>query len=385
MKKTQLDIYKQALRKNAKGFGEKTVMICGAYGRGNSGDDAILEAILATLRGIDPALGICVLSRKPRATRLTMLVDSIYIFNLFRFFHRLSKTDLFISGGGTLIQDATSTRSLLFYLFTLSCAKKKGCKVMLYGCGIGPVSRPGNVQRTARVLNKCADVITLREPLSLEVLKEFGVTHPEIVLSADPALGLIPVSQARASFIFEREKVPEDAACICFALRRWKDFDKNAGIIAETARYAYERYDLSAAFIPMENPTDFAAIRPVLAGLSTPSYVFKGKYTPSENIAILSKMRIVVGMRLHSLVFAASRGVEVIALAYDQKVSGFMDYMNLDLCVELKDLTAEQLRKLVDTAASRLSTHAETLLENSRHLKEKEGLNGFYAAKLLEL
>lgn len=385
MKTTQLRIYDLLLKKSAKGLGEKKVMICGAYGRGNSGDDAILEAIIGTLRGLDDTLGICVLSRKPKATKLSMRVGSIYIFDVFRFMRELSSTKLFISGGGTLIQDTTSTRSLLFYLFTLLCAKKKGCRVMLYGCGIGPVKKKHNVRLTGRILNRCVDVITLREPLSLGVLRDFGVDMPEIVLSADPALGLAAADKEHTAIMFEREGIPTDISCICFALRRWRNFDRHIDIIAKTASYAYEKYGLTAVFIPMENPTDFAAIRPVESRLSTPSFVFKGKHTPSENIAILSRMRIVVGMRLHSVVFAASRGVEVIALAYDQKVSGFMEYMNQDLCVEMEELTFERLSSLVDTAASRLEEHAETLIENSRYLKEKEGLNGLYAAKLLEL
>ena len=78
---------------------------------------------------------------------------------------------LYINGGGSLIQDVTSRRSLWFYLHNISTAKHLGCKVQMYGCGIGPVSRPSHRKMAARVLNASVDVITLREPDSQAELK----------------------------------------------------------------------------------------------------------------------------------------------------------------------------------------------------------------------
>lgn len=46
------------------------------------------------------------------------------------------------TAGGSLMQDVTSTRSIWYYCYTLYAAKKRGCKVMMYGCGIGPINRP---------------------------------------------------------------------------------------------------------------------------------------------------------------------------------------------------------------------------------------------------
>ena len=54
----------------------------------------------------------------------------------------MRKTHLYINGGGSLMQDVTSHRSLWFYLFTISWAKRLGNQVMMYGCGIGPIHPP---------------------------------------------------------------------------------------------------------------------------------------------------------------------------------------------------------------------------------------------------
>ena len=100
----------------------------------------------------------------------------------------MGKTRLYINGGGSLMQDVTSHRSLWFYLFTISAAKRLGCQVMMYGCGIGPIHSPANRRRAAKVLQKSVDAITLRDTHSKEELEDMGVTNPEIILSADPTV-----------------------------------------------------------------------------------------------------------------------------------------------------------------------------------------------------
>ncbi len=70
---------------------------------------------------------------------------------------------LYINGGGSLMQDVTSTRSIWYYCYTLYAAKKRGCKVMMYGCGIGPINRPGNRRMAARTIDTSVDRITLRD------------------------------------------------------------------------------------------------------------------------------------------------------------------------------------------------------------------------------
>ena len=173
----QLSIYEAILRRQARKAGKRDgALVCGAYGRGNAGDDAILEAIVTELRQVDPDLPVWVLSRNPEDTRLTYRVNSIYTFAFPKFLWRMRKTRLYINGGGSLMQDVTSHRSLWFYLFTISWAKKLGNKVMMYGCGIGPITSPANRRRASRVLQKSVDAITLRDTHSKDELDDMGVT-----------------------------------------------------------------------------------------------------------------------------------------------------------------------------------------------------------------
>ena len=95
---------------------------------------------------------------------------------------------LYVNGGGSLIQNVTSRRSLRYYLYTIRSAKHLGCKVIMYGCGIGPVTGDADIAKARKVINGNVDVITLREPDSLEELRRFGIDAPEIILASDPAM-----------------------------------------------------------------------------------------------------------------------------------------------------------------------------------------------------
>ena len=167
MKEDQEAIYRTLIhRSQMLQKGRYGAILCGAYGKGNAGDDAILRAILTRLKAIDPDMPFYVMSRNPVETSMKERVGSFYIFNLRKFFKYLRKTSLFVSGGGTLIQDVTSSRSLYFYLFTLLAAKWTGSKVVMYGCGIGPIHGNANRRYTGRVLNKAADICSTRRRTS---------------------------------------------------------------------------------------------------------------------------------------------------------------------------------------------------------------------------
>ena len=129
-------------------------MICGAYGRGNAGDDAILEAILQEMRSIDPDMPITVLSKDPKSTRLTYRVRAVHRSNFLAWHTAMWNSRLYINGGGSLIQDVTSRRSLWFYLANIRAAKRAGNRVQMYGCGIGPVTRESHRKLAAKIINQ---------------------------------------------------------------------------------------------------------------------------------------------------------------------------------------------------------------------------------------
>ena len=383
--KRQLTIYETILRRRARPHrGRDGALVCGAYGRGNAGDDAILEAIVTELRQIDPDLPIWVLSRNPADTRLTYRVNSIYTFAFPRFLHRMRRTRLYINGGGSLMQDVTSHRSLWFYLFTISAAKRLGNRVMMYGCGIGPIHSPSNRKRASRVLQSSVDAITLRDTHSKAELEDMGVTRPKIILSADPTVILPAAPPQVVDGILESEGLSPDGRYIGFTLRPWPGFEEKAHIFAAAADYAYETYGLTPVFLPIERRLDVGAAEKAAAFLKAPYHISPETGSSAHTIGLFARMQVTVSMRLHALVFAAGQGVPLVGVVYDQKISSFLSYIGQDLFTDLSELTEEGLKAHIDAACARIGDTV-FLSGGVDRLRQVERRNSETAARLLEL
>ena len=380
---TQLHIYREIIRRHSRSNADRDgVVICGAYGRGNAGDDAILEAILQEMRSIDPDMPVLVLSKDPKSTRLAYRVQAVHRSNFPAWLRAMRRAKLYINGGGSLIQDVTSRRSLWFYLHNISAAKKAGCRVQMYGCGIGPVTRENHRRLAARVLNANVDVITLREPDSREELRLMGVTKPEILLTADPALTLRRASDDEIDSVMLRAGIPPHGKYICFALRQWKGFEEKAPLFGAAAQYAYDTYGLTPVFTAVEKHLDPVAHRLAAKSLATPHYFLDDAGGAGTIIGALSRMEVVVSMRLHALIFAAGQGIPLAGVVYDPKVSAFLKYIGQELFVDLDALTEEGLRHMIDQAVGQ-SRRPEDQAAAVRRLQELEQQNVAVARRLL--
>ncbi len=383
----QLDIYETILRRQKRKAERKRdgVVICGAYGRGNAGDEAILKALVTEMRAIDPDLPLWIMTRKPKATRLRHRVGAVYTFNVPAFCRRMAKSRLYINGGGSLVQDVTSHRSLWFYLFTLSAARRLGCRVMMYGCGIGPIRTPSNRRKTGRVIDRSVDVITTRDSASIEELQALGVSRPQVILAADPAVTLPAAPPQAADALLEEIGLHprKGERYLGVTVRPWPGFDDKAPAFAAAVDYAYQRYDLIPVFIPIEGKPDAAAAQKVAALLQyAPANLLTSCPSTELAIALSARMDAALSMRLHALIFAAVHGVPLVGVVYDPKVSAFLDDAGQDLYTRLDRVTPELLCSLVDKAAARRQD-GEALADKTARLIRLERENSQAAARLL--
>ncbi len=337
------------------------IVLCGAYGMGNLGDDAILDAILSDLRKVAPDDRITVLCRNPGKMRRAHCVNTIFTFNFLKYMGALRSARLFISGGGTLITDNTSTRSLFYYLATIFLARRAGVKVMLYGCGIGPFSRPFNRKAAARILNRCADLITTRDDVSAELLAAMSVTAPKIIRAADPAF---EIASNDLDLSGEQDLVASVTArgrYAVFAPRSWNDDGEILPRIAEAADRLYTQQGLVPVLLPMAYPVDCPTLRRLRTMISAPAVVVDKAVTYRTALALIDRADLVVGMRLHALIFAAVAGVPSVGISYDIKVKSFMEYINSGHCAEYDCLTAETLCHMAEDALSRPAASVDHL------------------------
>lgn len=371
----QESIYETIIRRAKRPSGLRDgVVICGAYGKGNSGDNAILNAIVEQLHHIDPDLPITALSRDPMETKLCAGIDAVYTFSVFKIGRLLRRTKLYISGGGTLMQDATSTRSLLYYLFSIRQAHRRGCKVMLYGCGIGPISKERNQKRTAKVLNRYVNIISVRDRYSIDTLEQLGVTEPEIHLNADPALLIDPPDTDELRSYLRRSGLVEGKSYVMIALRPWDGFTEKIGAFAAAAEYLHREYGLIPLLYAMEPARDEAAVKAVAEKIHCPHLVLSAGTNGAEILALVRRMSLVISMRLHTLIFASGQGVPVVGIVYDPKVSGFLDYLGQDLYLPLQEVNLGALADLIDAAMAEEPFESENIQRLRRLSAENEAL-----------
>ena len=335
------------------------------------------------MRALDPERTICVMSRRPKETRLVYRTNAIYTFNVFSVLRRFRRAALYINGGGSLMQDVTSTRSIWYYCYTLRAAKKRGCKVMMYGCGIGPINRAGNRKMAARTIDRSVDRITLRDDNSRAQLEQMGVTHPDIRVSADPTIILSPAPHEVVNLALEQSGIDPEGRYIGFGLRHWKGLDAALPEIAAAAEYAYEKHGLIPVFVPIEFPSDLTPAERVGTLLRCPWHAVRTRQPIEVTIGILARMQAVVGIRLHSLMFSAGQGVPVVGMSYDIKVDGFLKYIGSRTCLQLRSVKAADLCRLIDECVS--GALDEEVRRTARMLREREHENVRGAAALLGL
>lgn len=376
----QLEIYETMLRRQARPRTKRDgVLICGAYGKGNAGDDSILEAILQQMRAIDPDMPLYVLSRNPAETRQRYRVGAVHTFAFLKFLRLMGKTKLYINGGGSLIQDVTSTRSLQYYLSNIAMAKLCGNKVLMYGCGIGPVSVPKNRRMAGRIIDRNADLITLRDPQSARELEDMGVKRPEVRLTADPALLLDPAPQSRIeSFMLAQGMTPGEKYAM-FVLRPWKGVEDKLELFAAEAQRLYEAKGLTPVFFALEPNRDLAIARQTASLVQCPCHVIAAPHDGHLIVGLMGMMQTVISMRLHALIFASGLGIPLVGIVYDPKVSGFLDYLGQNRYALLEKITDDNLKAMTEQALSE-GINTERAMQMRRLAEE----NGAAARQLLE-
>lgn len=359
------------------------VVISGYYGLGNSGDETLLKIISRDLKEAVPDVVITALSANKKKTRGECKINSVNRYNPFSVLFQIARADLLISGGGTLIQDATSTKSLLYYLFVIKLARLCRTRVMLYANGIGPVKEK-NVARVARVLNG-ADVITLRENDSEKELVRFGVKRPEIVVTADPAFNLIPASDKSINKIIQRLNIPEDMKMLCVSVREWKHLPKNfeTEMAKSLDRVAEKGY--FPVFLPMQMSKDLKISRSIADKMKERSAVADFELSPEEMLALVGRCEAVCGMRLHTLIFASVMSKPAAGIIYDPKIKSFMDESGQKSYIQATEFSADEFNKVLDEIIQNEKEISARLNNCKAELKNRAKENARIAARLLKM
>ena len=357
-------------------------VMSGYYGFENSGDEALLASILRELREKKPDLRVLVLSKKPTETSQRYEVDSVARANPFSLAKGFSRTGLLIFGGGNLIQDLTSFQSIIYYTFLMNYAKARGLKVMLYANGIGPLIRKASLRIAARTLNK-TDVITVREPNSAKMLEDIGVTGPKISITADPVISFRKPDAKMIENVRSRHSLPSNKTVV-FSVRPWKGMEeKFTEIFAKIADYINEKYGLTAVFLPLNTKKDGKVSGEIASRMKTSAVQVENEKRAMNLVSIISGAEILIGMRLHSLIYASITETPFIGVVYDPKVRYFIDLMEQEDGGSIDSLSYNKVTVLVDTILENRNVYVEKLKTNKEKLRKLSSENAKQAISLM--
>lgn len=290
------------------------VLISGYYGFNNFGDEAVLSVLINNLRnaGIED---INVLSKNPQLTEKTYNVKSANSFDFKQVIFSIIKTKFLISGGGSLLQDKTSLKSLIYYLMIITFSLIIGKKVIIFAQGIGPINNKFFKNLTAFILKRCT-YITVRDEKSLSLLKNKGI-KADIV--SDPVWNI----ELKRKFSHH---------AIGIQLREWEELTDK--VLNEWAEYIAEFYKDKIIFIyALQESLDIdicnkfeRILKKINPDLHT--HVVTNRAT-FEIITAFSHIDELISMRYHACLLGLRYGVRVLPIIYDPKVEKLADEFNI--------------------------------------------------------
>lgn len=316
------------------------ILISGYYGFDNLGDELLLTAILRQIRAVAPGSRITVLSAQPRVTEARHQVEAVSREPTPQLVAAVAKCDLLLSGGGSLLQDGTSRRSLWYYLGILALAQGMGRKTWVYSQGVGPLLRPLDRDLTRRVLER-ADGVVLRDRGSVELVRALGVER-EVILGADPVLSL-PLRAGKG-----------DGTQVAWVIHGRYTSPRICQVMEEALK-ALSHRGITVWLFPFCPEED----GPVVKKLALWARVADTRQLWPR----LRQCGLVVSMRLHGLILGAKLGMELIGITCDPKSDAFLEELGLAPGLEGNRLTSSQLVAAVEEAGQRAGNGLGKALE----------------------
>lgn len=299
------------------------IVLSGYYGFGNLGDEALLEVIVARLRERFTGVEIDVLSATPGETAATFGVAATPRWDMRAVRDAISRADVVLSGGGGLLQSATSARSALYYASILREAAKAGRKSMIFAQSIGPLDLLGRfiVKRMCRGVDRA----TVRDARSRELLAALLPGTP-IEQTADPVF-LYDVPAGDIDLTAEGLS-PGPYAIV--SVRKIPALKDGTAAIARAVDALAENHGIRSAFLPLGGVQDAEVSTTIIRACSSAPMLLP-ECSLDRAAAIIAGARFAVGMRLHALILAARFAVPFLAIPYDPKVSALCEDLQYPL------------------------------------------------------
>lgn len=345
------------------------VVLSGYYGFDNAGDEALLTAITSTLKSYRESIEFTVLSGNPKRTEILHGLRAVSRVNPLVLLRELSRADLLISGGGSLLQDVTGPLSIPYYLGVTALARLLGTPVVFYAQGIGPVNKGFSKFLIKLVANRM-NLITLRDEDSAQLLEAMGVHTPPVLITADPVFSITPTQQdiAEGADFLASLGLTSKTPIIGVSLRYWEGFsdEKLARMLDQLTDLGY-----SVLLLPMQHPEDLVYSRKVSSFMNKQPFITDKPLSCLELMGVIANLKVLVGMRLHSLIFSCCAGVPFEGISYDPKVESFLNIFGRSSLINRCDYEPQQVAETIHQTAVNNDDFLKVIQETAAKLKDK--------------
>lgn len=324
------------------------IVVSGYYGFGNAGDEALLHALLTEMRRLRPKTRFVVLSGDPAATEATYDVEAIRRTDVAAIVRSFRGARLFISGGGSLLQDATGFGTVPYYTGLMRIARLLGVPVFVYAQGLGPIRRQPLRRLAGRAL-RAAAAVTVRDAASAREALVLGADGSKVHVTADPVFAIGAAADLKLSLAGRQllAALPSEPL-IGMSLRplqgpRASSGDRSRHLVdsvAEQLPALLPRLGARMLPLPLYPAQDRLLLQRLTASLGPAAIAWPADVVPEQLnaadwLALMERLQLCVTMRLHGLIFAATAGVPFVALADDPKVDAHVAELGVDPQVSL--------------------------------------------------
>ncbi|HET7451421.1 MAG TPA: polysaccharide pyruvyl transferase family protein, partial [Thermoanaerobaculia bacterium] len=372
------------------------MLIAGSYGHGNCGDEAILGAIVADLRRRDPDLELTVVAGDVGQVRRDHGVDAVSWTDWAAILDAVKSADLVLQGGGGLFFDyfpfepakllTPAARELTHHASIAYAVRLLGKPFMLYACGVGPLRTEDSRHAVAGICEG-ADRITVRDEESAALLAAIGIPEKRIEVTADPAFRTPFGRPPDVEGLFGDGEGRRDRPLFVACPRPWPADAAGEGWLPKMAAALgtfVRACDGRLVLVPFHATVDDPVVDRMAAesGLGDDVRTLPSGLPYSQVAGWIRAADMVVGMRLHSIIFAAAAAVPAVAVAYDPKVRSLARALEIEDCaVDLDAIDA--LEGVLRRTWERRGDVAERLRRSSERLKSATDRNGDLAMALL--
>ncbi len=352
---------------------KSNLLLAGYLGCGNFGDDAIL---LGFLEGIsDYGYNFSVLASQPEKLMRTYGLSSVARFDASQVKNAIAECDALVFPGGSVFQDVSSVRSIIYYAGLVKTAKKAGKKVIMLGQGVGPINTFFG-KKFARKAFDSADVLMVRDPQSVQTIRSLGCQVTPRV-AADMAF-LLPDPAKDGAPAFSAGGMKTVGISI-------RPYGKLTNQIVDTFSDLSQML-FKAGWMPvlmgLDENEDFALMEKISKKNGGKVPDLKGVGGPVPLQQRISRMDAVIAMRLHAGILAATVGVPPYMVSYDPKVNAFANSLGLATPPSIEGLTAQRLFDGFTTFVKDRDRIADSLVRRREDLRSQaqENIKALHAA-----